>query len=35
MSKHDTDTSISLCYNLAQLFGSSIENLLVIQDVEE
>ena len=35
LSAHDTDASISLCYNLAQLFGTSIEALLVIQEVEE
>ena len=26
--KHDTDASVSLCYNLSKLFGTTIEDLL-------
>ena len=35
LSAHDIDAFISPCYDLAQLFGTSIEELLVIQAVEE
>ena len=32
LSKYDMDASISLCYNIATLFSTSIESLLVIRE---
>ena len=31
----DTDASVSLCYNLSQVFGTTIEDLLIIGKPQE
>ena len=33
--KKDTDAAVSLCYKLSQVFGTTIEDLLVIQEAEK
>lgn len=33
--KRDMDVNISLCYNLSKVFGTTIEELLIIADDEE
>ena len=35
LSSRDTNANIDLCYNLSRAFGTSIEELLVIQEDEE
>ena len=31
----DTDASVSLCYKLSKLFGTNIEDLLIIREVDK
>lgn len=31
----DTDASVSLCYGLSKLFGTTIEELLVVKEGQE
>lgn len=35
LCKKDTDTKLSLCYKMSQLFGTSMEELLEIPETEE
>ena len=35
LCRKDTDTKLSLCYKMSKLFGTSMEELLVIGEVEE
>lgn len=31
----DTDAAVSLCYRLSRVFGTTIEDLLIIREAEE
>lgn len=35
LCSRDTDTYVSLCYRISQVFGTSMEELLVIREAEE
>ena len=35
LCKNDTDTKLSLCYKMSRVFGTTMEELLVIQEGEE
>lgn len=34
LCKNDTDTRLSLCYKMSRVFGTTMEELLVIQEGE-
>ena len=35
LCKNDTDTRLSLCYKMSQVFGTTMEELLVIREIDE
>ena len=35
LCKRDTDTKLSLCYRMSRAFGTTMEDMLVIQQEEE
>ena len=35
LCKKDTDTRLSLCYKMSRVFGTTMEELLVIREAEE
>lgn len=35
LCKKDTDTKLSLCYKMSRVFGTTMEELLVIPEAEE
>lgn len=35
LCKRDTDTNVSLCYKISKLFGTTMEELLVIKEVDK
>ena len=35
LCKRDTDTKLSLCYRMSRAFGTTMEDMLVIQEEEE
>ena len=35
LCKKDTDTKLSLCYKMSRVFGTTMEELLVIREAEE
>ena len=35
LCKRDTDVAVSLCYKMSKLFGTTIEELLVVSEVQK
>ena len=35
LCKKDTDTKLSLCYKMSKIFGTTMEELLIIRKTEE
>lgn len=35
LCKRDTDTKLSLCYRMSRVFGTTMEELLTIEEVED
>lgn len=35
LCKNDTDTKLSLCYRMSRVFGTTMEELLVIREADE
>ena len=35
LCKKDTDTKLSLCYRMSRVFGTTMEELLTIEEVED